>query len=78
MEVTKRIIYDVEKSASRIDEILDASNSNYADKTYIPSRDSLTYTTGYYVNVTSLFIDMMCISVCGLAFSLANTFQCNI
>ena len=59
MEVTKRIIYDVEKSASRIDEILDASNSNYADKTYIPSRDSLTYTNGYYVNVTSLFIDIV-------------------
>ena len=39
MEVTKRILYDVEKSASRIDEILDASNSNYADKTSIPSRD---------------------------------------
>lgn len=59
MEVTKRIIYDVEKSASRIDEILDASNSNYADKTSIPSRDSLTYTNGYYVNVTALFIDIV-------------------
>lgn len=59
MEVTKRILYDVEKSASRIDEILDASNSNYADKTSIPSRDSLTYTNGYYVNVTALFIDIV-------------------
>lgn len=59
MEVTKRIVYDVEKSASRIDEILDASNSNYADKTSIPSRDSLTYTNGYYVNVTALFIDIV-------------------
>lgn len=59
MEVTKRIIYDVKKSASRIDEILDASNSNYADKTSIPSRESLTYTNGYYVNVTSLFIDIV-------------------
>ena len=59
MEVTKRIIYDVEKSASRIDEILDASNSNYADKTSIPSRDSLTYTNGYYVNATALFIDIV-------------------
>ena len=59
MEVTKRIIYDVENSASRIDEILDASNSNYADKTSIPSRSSLTYTNGYYVKVTSLFIDIV-------------------
>ena len=56
MEVTKRILYDVEKSASRIDEILDASNSNYADKTSIPSRDSLTYTNGYYVNLMFLGI----------------------
>ena len=59
MEVTKRIIYDIEKSASRIDEILDASNSNYADKTSIPSRSTLTYTNGYYVYVTSLFIDIV-------------------
>lgn len=59
MEVTKKIIYEVEKSASRIDEILDANNSNYADKTYIPSRSSLTYTNGYYVNVTALFIDIV-------------------
>lgn len=59
MEVTNRIIYDIEKSASRLDDILDASNSNYADKTSIPSRSSLTYTNGYYVNITSLFIDIV-------------------
>ena len=32
MEVTNRILYDVDKSAKRIDDILDASNSNYSDK----------------------------------------------
>ena len=59
MEVTNRILYDVEKSASRMDDILNASNSNYCDKTSIPARSSLTYTNGYYVDVTALFIDIV-------------------
>lgn len=59
MEVTNRIYYDIEKSANRIDDILDASNSNYSDKTSIPSRNSLTYTNGYYINITALFIDIV-------------------
>ena len=59
MEVTNRILYDVDKSAKRIDDILDASNSNYSDKDSIPSRSSLTYTNGFYVNVTALFIDIV-------------------
>ena len=52
MEVTNRIFYDVEKSAKRIDAILDASNSNYSDRDSIPVRNSLTYTNGFYVNIT--------------------------
>ena len=59
MEVTNRILYDVEKSASRMDDILNASNSNYCDKTSIPARSSLTYTNGYYVDVTALFIEIV-------------------
>ena len=59
MEVTNRILYDVDKSAKRIDDILDASNSNYSDKDSIPSRSSLTYTNGFYVNDTALFIDIV-------------------
>lgn len=59
MEVTNHIYYDVEKSAERIDEILDAGNGNYSDKDYIPSRSSLTYTNGFYVDVTALFIDIV-------------------
>lgn len=59
MEVTNRILYDVDKSAKRIDDILDASNSNYSDEDSIPSRSSLTYTNGFYVNVTALFIDIV-------------------
>lgn len=52
-------IYEVADSASRMDEILNSSNSDYCDKTSIPARTSLTYTNGYYVNVTAIFIDIV-------------------
>ena len=52
--------YKVEDSASRMDDILDASDNDYIDnETSIPSRDKLTYKNGYYVNVTALFIDIV-------------------
>lgn len=52
--------YDVEKSAGRMDDILDASDNDYVDnESNIPSRDNLTYKNGYYVNVTALFIDIV-------------------
>jgi len=59
MEVTNRIAYDVDKSAGRIDDILNSVSTNYSDKDSIPSRSSLTYTNGFYVNVTALFIDIV-------------------
>lgn len=59
MESKNTIIYDVEKSASRMDDILDTDNSNFSDKDSVPFRSSLTYTNGYYVNVTALFIDIV-------------------
>lgn len=59
MEVTNRINYDVEKSAERMDDILNAGSGNYCDKDSIPARSSLTYTNGYYVNITALFIDIV-------------------
>lgn len=59
MEVTNRIRYTVENSINRIDEILNANNSNYSDNESIPSRQLLTYANGFYVNVTSLFIDIV-------------------
>lgn len=51
--------YKVEDSASRIDEILDASDNDYCDKDSIPSRSDLTYKNGYYVNVIAIFIDIV-------------------
>ncbi|MDU7910922.1 MAG: adenylate/guanylate cyclase domain-containing protein [Veillonella sp.] len=60
MEVKSHVVYNIEKSAGRIQEILDSNNSNYEDKgNVVPSRDSLTYNNGYYVNVTALFIDIV-------------------
>ncbi|BCN32617.1 adenylate/guanylate cyclase domain-containing protein [Anaeromicropila herbilytica] len=59
MEANHSITYDVEKSAERIDDILDASNDNYEDVKEIPSREELTFTNGYYMYVTSVFIDIV-------------------
>lgn len=60
MEVNNHLDYNVEKSVERIQEILDSNNSNYVDKgNILPSRDSLTFNNGYYVNVTALFIDIV-------------------
>lgn len=52
--------YDVEKSAERMDDILDANDIDYIDNgNDIPKRDKLTYKNGYYVDVTALFIDIV-------------------
>lgn len=60
MEVKNHFDYNIEKSAERIQEILDSNNSNYEDiDNIVPSRNSLTYNNGYYVNVTALFIDVV-------------------
>lgn len=59
MESNNTIIYNVDNSASRIDDILNSSNNNFYDSKKIPSRDSLTYINGVYVDVTSIFIDIV-------------------
>lgn len=59
MEATHKISYDIDKSSERMDEILDASNSNFEDKDSVPSRSELTFKNGYYVNVTAIFIDIV-------------------
>lgn len=55
---TKCIVYDYIKSFERIDEILKASDSNFEELNEIPSREKLTYTNGYYVNCSALFVDI--------------------
>jgi len=59
MEVTKKIIYNIDKSSKRMDSILDAASTNYSDESSIPSRDLLTYANGFYVNISALFIDIV-------------------
>ena len=52
------IDYKVEESVARIDEILTASDLSYEEQDYIPSRDLLTFTNGFYVNCSALFVDI--------------------
>ncbi|WP_213686472.1 adenylate/guanylate cyclase domain-containing protein [Acinetobacter sp. WY4] len=50
--------YDFEKSRERMDEILDSSDNNYQESDKVPSIDDLTYTNGYHINCSALFIDL--------------------
>ncbi|NFH69616.1 adenylate/guanylate cyclase domain-containing protein [Clostridium botulinum] len=59
MESNYTMSYDVDKSAERMDGILNASDNNYSDKDSIPARSDLTFKNGYYVNVTTIFIDIV-------------------
>lgn len=50
--------YDFAKSRDRMDEILNASNDGFVESDTIPSRDRLTFTNGFYVKCTALFVDI--------------------
>ncbi|MEZ9421138.1 family 3 adenylate cyclase [Vibrio lentus] len=50
--------YDFEKSRERIDEILKGADADYKDKDSIPSRDDLTFTNGFNVYCSALFVDI--------------------
>jgi len=50
--------YDLTASVDRIDEILDSNDADYTEQDSIPSRDTLTFTNGFYVYCSALFIDM--------------------
>ena len=50
--------YNFENSLSRIDDILNAGDCNYQDADKMPTRDKLTYTNGYYVDCTAIFVDI--------------------
>jgi len=59
MESNNTLYYDVDKSAERMDDILNAGNGNYSDGKIVPLRSNLTYTNGCYVYVTSIFVDIV-------------------
>lgn len=51
--------YNFEKSLERIDDILDSNDNNYIEnENNIPSREQLTFTNGFYVNVSAIFVDI--------------------
>ena len=51
-------VYDFNKSISRVDEVLNGNDTSYEDKKSIPSRESLTFNNGFYVECSAIFIDM--------------------
>lgn len=54
---SKTFTFDVESSDARIREILDSAET-FDDVDTIPPRTALTYSNGFYVNCTAVFIDI--------------------
>ncbi len=50
--------YNFEDSLCRLDEILNASDNSYEEKKEIPRRGRLSYTNGFYVDCTAVFVDI--------------------
>lgn len=50
--------FNFEKSLERLDEILEATDANYEEMDSIPDRSRLTFTNGFYVNCSALFVDI--------------------
>lgn len=55
---SNHIYYNFNYSLNKIDIILSTSDNSYEEVNSIPSRDKLTYTNGFYVNCTALFVDV--------------------
>lgn len=58
MEATHKPTFTLDSSLKRIDEILNADNKCFEDSDSIPGRSKLTYSNGYYVDCTVLFVDI--------------------
>lgn len=52
------ITFDFEKSRNRINTILDSSDNSFEEVDQIPDRDKLTFSNGFYVNCSSMFVDI--------------------
>lgn len=50
--------YKYMDSINRINEILNSPDYNYQEKDSVPSRDTLSFTNGFYVNCSAMFVDM--------------------
>ena len=52
---SNNILYDFKQSEKRIEEIF---NTSYEEQIHVPLRDSLNDESGFYVNVSSIFVDV--------------------
>lgn len=50
--------YDYLAGAGRIAAILGQTDASYEERDSLPSRDSLTYTNGFYANCSAVFVDI--------------------
>lgn len=50
--------YDYVKSFERIENIITESENSFEERSEIPPRDQLTFTNGFYVNCSALFVDI--------------------
>lgn len=55
---TNYMAYDYTKSILRIDTILNQQDTSFEEVKSFPSADKLTFTNGFYVNATALFVDI--------------------
>lgn len=51
--------YNFQRSIERIDVILSENDSHFEEKDSIASRSDLTFTNGFYVKCTALFVDII-------------------
>lgn len=58
MEATHKPAYSLDTSLERIDEILNADSKSFEESNSIPSREKLTYSNGFYVQCSALFVDI--------------------
>jgi class 3 adenylate cyclase len=58
METTHKPSFDLTSSLKRINDILNEDNKNFNESSSIPSRDKLTYSNGFYVYCSALFVDI--------------------
>jgi len=54
----KYVSYDYETSFQRIEDKISSSDNSFPERDSIPSRSELTYSNGFYVNCTALYIDI--------------------
>lgn len=58
MKATHTPLFDLDASLKRIDDILKADGKSFEESDSIPNRDKLTYTNGFYVQCSALFVDI--------------------